>query len=164
MPKLTTAITTALVLALLSVPTTAWSQPTSDTPMQEAITDVIEEYGGTQTAWNEVSWDDGETTLVLDPGLASPQTGLGRGATSTSACTKGRYCAYGKTDYLGSRLEYSACPATVTSFGPVSSVRSIKNNRSSGTIKAYKGSTLKTTLSPGNNNKDTTGTTKITCS
>lgn len=35
--------------------------------MAERVAQVIADHGGTQTGWNQVSWDDGDTVLTLAP-------------------------------------------------------------------------------------------------
>ena len=130
--------------------------------MQERVDAVIDQYGGAQTAWNEVTWDAGAVVLELDPPV--PGTDVVPYA-GTDDCASGRYCVYSKTGYEGTKITYSSCPATYTSFtallGPV---RSIKNDLRSGTVRAYNGSTLKATLTPGNGTSNITNVTKLTCS
>lgn len=159
--------TAALVLVALFTPTAASAMTPPNTVMQERVEDVIDEHGGVQTGWNEVAWDDGAIILTLDPGdSALTGTVSARAVTAAAArdnCAAGRYCAYGKAGYGGNKLTYSACPATHTSFSIIGSPRSIKNNRTTGTVKAYNGSALKNTLTAGNGNSNTTGITKITC-
>ncbi|MFV0434072.1 MAG: peptidase inhibitor family I36 protein [Leucobacter sp.] len=131
--------------------------------MQERVEDVIEEHGGTQTGWNEVTWDEGAVVLTIAPEDSNETSANSVRTAAKDNCAAGKYCAYGKIGYGGNKLTYTACPATYTSFSAIGSVRSIKNNRTSGTVKAYNGSTLKNTLSPGNGSSNTSGITKITC-
>lgn len=159
-------ITTALALLALLVPAAASATEPEPVPMQELVDEVINEHGGEQTGWNEVTWDGGDVVLTIDPGLGSdakPTTRALAAMAATDNCTAGKYCAYANAFYGGSKLTYSACPATQTSFGAIGSVRSIKNDRTSGTVKAYNGRTVKATLSPGKGNSNISGITKITC-
>lgn len=57
----------ALVLVALFTPTAAPATTPPPTAMQERVEDVIEEHGGVQTGWNEVTWDAGAVILTLDP-------------------------------------------------------------------------------------------------
>ncbi|GGM35271.1 peptidase inhibitor family I36 protein [Microbacterium saperdae] len=156
--------TAALVLVALINPTAASATTPPATAMQERVEDIIDEYGGVQTGWNEVAWDEGAIILTIDPDDSTlAGTVSARAEVARDNCAAGKYCAYGKAGYGGNKLTYSACPATHTSFSIIGSPRSIKNNRTSGTVKAYNGSTLKTTLTAGNGNSNTTGVTKITC-
>lgn len=150
------AVTAAILFAL--TPAGAWAadSPTDD-QMQARVDAVIDEYGGTQTAWNEVTWDAGAVVLELGTDFV-PFAG-------TDDCASGRYCVYSRTGYEGTKITYSACPATYTSFTPLlGSVRSIKNDLGSGTVRAYNGNTLKAALTPGNGTSNVTNVTKLTCS
>lgn len=160
----TVLATAALVLVALFTPTTASATTPPATAMQERVEDILEEHGGVQTGWNEVTWDEGAVILTIAPDDSIEAGPVGvRAAAAQDNCAAGKYCAYGKASYGGNKLTYSACPATHTSFSIIGSPRSIKNNRTTGTVKAYNGSTLKNTLTPGNGNSSTTGITKITC-
>ena len=158
----------ALAMVTLTAPAGAVAQelsPTAST-MQERIDEVIGEHGGTQTGWNEITWNDGDIVLTLE---SETDMAPSRRATAASAakddCAAGKYCVYAKTEYAGNKIRYSACPATYTSFTLLhASIHSIKNDLSSGTVRAYNGSTLKKTLSPGAGAPTVTNITKITCS
>jgi len=157
--------TIAATLSLLLALTTAFAAPASatdeSTSMQGRIEAVIAEYGGIQTGWNQVSW--GEGVAVLD--LSVEQVEGAVSALAASTCASGRYCAYSGTSYGGNRLTYSACPASYTSFGALGGpVRSVKNSRSSGTVRAYANSTVVATLAPGAGDAIVSGVTKLTCS
>ncbi len=162
-----TLLTVVLALVPLVTPAEASAATPSITPMQEQVEDVIDEHGGVQTGWNEVTWDDGAIILTIArEDSIKAGTISARAATASAArdnCAAGKYCAYGKAGYGGNKLTYSSCPATHTSFSIIGSPRSIKNNRTSGTVKAYNGSTLKNTLTAGKGNSNTSGITKITC-
>lgn len=155
--------TVTLTLIALLIPTAASATTPHTTPMQERVEDVIEEHGGVQTGWNEVTWDGGDIVLTIAPENGSETGPNSARAAARDNCAAGKYCAYGKIGYGGNKVTYSACPATHTSFSIIGSARSIKNNRSSGTVRAYSGSTLKNTLAAGNGASNTSGITKITC-
>lgn len=165
-----TLTTIVVALTALLTPTTAWATDADTSPVQERIDEVIAEHGGDQTAWNEVSWDDGDIVLTIANdqnisiddarGTSVPTT---TAAASADNCASGKYCVYSRINYGGDKLTYSSCPATYTSFSLSGPIRSIKNDRSSGTVKAYNGSTLKKTLSPGTGTVNISNVTKITC-
>ncbi|MFT4157574.1 MAG: peptidase inhibitor family I36 protein [Microbacterium sp.] len=158
----------AVVLVSLLTPATALAIEPSPSPMQQLVDDVIEEHGGVQTGWNEVTWDEGDIMLTIDPQLGersvSARVDAAPAAAAKDNCAAGKYCAYAAAFYGGSKLTYSACPATYTSFSVIGAVRSIKNSRTSGTVRAYNGSTVKSTMSAGQGSSNISGITKITCS
>lgn len=128
--------------------------------MAERVAQVVAEHGGEQTGWNQVSWDGGDTVLTLAP-TAGPTATIAPLAAAT--CTAGKYCVYSQISYGGNELAFTACPATQTSFGVIGSVRSIKNARTSSTVRAYAGTTVRATLSPGAGSANVSGVTKVTC-
>lgn len=161
-PRPVLAAATLALLALFT-PTAASATTAPASPMQEQVDEVILEHGGVQTGWNEVAWEGGGIVLTLvseDSIETAPNSAR---AAARDNCAAGKYCAYGKIGYGGNKLTYSSCPATHTSFSIIGSARSIKNNRASNTVRAYNGSTLKNTLSPGNGSSNTSSITKITC-
>lgn len=147
------AILTATV-ALAPVSAMAAEAP----DLQVRIDSIVAEYGGAQTAWNEVSWEDDQVVLTLAEGVDAART-----APMSSGCASGRYCAYSGIGYTGDKITYSTCPATHTAFVAIGSVRSIMNARSSGTVRAYGGATLKAALSPSVGRTSISGVAKITC-
>ncbi len=161
------AVPIAVALVFLA-PAVNASEP-SQTLIQDRIDEVIEKHGGEQTNWNEVTWDKGNIVLTIESnrtgngGLRSTESS---GTTSPQAiCESGKFCLFGRSAYGGSKLTYSSCPATISSFDAIGgSVGSIKNNRASGTVKAYSGSSVMATVSAGQGNSSLTGITKVTCS
>lgn len=154
-----------LALAVLMAPTSAGAADTTSSTVQERVDEVIDEYGGEQTAWNEVTWEDGDIVLTLAPETTTTVS-LRATVTATAAddCASGKYCVYSKTNYNGDKISYSKCPATYTSFTALSdSIHSIKNDRTSGTVKAYNGTTVKSTLAAGKGSTSVTSITKVTC-
>lgn len=163
---LSTLITTTVIALGLLAPTSATAAGSEFQTMAERVAQVIADHGGTQTGWNQVSWDDGDTVLTLAPtGGGNSSTALIAGVTTLAAdtCAAGKYCVYSQINYGGNELAFTACPATQTSFGVIGSVRSIKNARTSSTVRAYAGTTVKATLSPGVGSANVTGVTKVTC-
>lgn len=153
----------ALALLLSAAATLATATPTLaapatvSMPMQQRVNAALAEVpGGVQTAWNEVSWDDGAVVLTLAPeGVAT--------AAAVGSCASGTFCAYAKVGYTGTKLTFSTCTSGL-SVAALPQVRSIANARSSGTVSAYNGSTLVTTVAAGTG-KNTAGTiTSLSCS
>ncbi|WP_187976969.1 peptidase inhibitor family I36 protein [Mycetocola sp. JXN-3] len=152
----------ALTLLALSVPSIASAQGSVTDSMQARVDTIIAAHGGVQTAWNEITWDGGDVIATL--GAESAASARSFSALSVGNCASGRYCAYSSLNFGGDRLTYSACPATNTSLSAIGTVRSISNNRGSGTVRAYAGTTLKNTISTGSGASSTSGITRITCS
>lgn len=157
--RLTLTFVLAVVLSVAG--TSAAQAVTTDPAMQSRVDAVIDQFGGTQTGWNAVAWDDGAVVLELAPESA----GTDSVTAAADNCASARYCAYASANYQGNKLTYSACPATYTNFSALlASPRSVKNDLSSGTVRVYGGSTVKATLSAGSGTSNVTGVTKITCS
>lgn len=163
--RLTATLT--LTLILLLAPQSSWAAGPTDTSMQERVDDVIEDFGGSQTSWNEVTWGEGAIVLTLDPTDTAPDS-TPRAATAREAsakCASGRYCVYSAAGFRGNKLSYATCPATYTSFAALhGKVRSVKNSRSSGTVLAYAGSQVKATVKAGRGASSVSRITKIRCS
>ncbi len=83
---------------------------------------------------------------------------------SQRQATSGKFCAYTLPGYLGNKLTFSTCTSNhgVSALG--GSVRSIANSRSSGTVKAYNGSSLVLSVSAGTGKNTTATITKLACS
>lgn len=169
----TRAAIAATVLALIALftPVVASAAEQETTPMQERVDEVIVEFGGEQIGWNEVSWDDGDIVLALDPDLSlsvNAKTTKSVGVTAAASkedCASGKYCVYSRAFYDGNKLTFSACPATHTSFSKLGGApRSTMNDRASGKLRAYNGNTVKATLNAGTGTSNITGVTKVTCS
>ena len=156
----------ALPLVVGAVALAASPAAASTDPAQDQVDAVIAEFGGTQTAANEVSWDDGAVVLTLAPEETSSRFGGSGGITafSVGSCPSGSFCAYSGTSYTGSRLTFSGC----TAGNPVSalgSVRSLANSRSTGTVRAYAGWATVATLSPNSGASSVSaGVDKLNCS
>lgn len=161
MNKIRSLIATCIItLSTTFAVTPAFSSEPQNSPLQGEIDSILAEFGGEQTAWNEVSWDDGNVVLTLDTGAVHQIAPFAIGG-----CDSGKYCAYSATLYSGRKLSFSTCPSTHTSFSALGGpVRSVANSRSSGTVRVYGGSTLKATLSPNSGASNVSGVTKITCS
>ena len=114
--------------------------------------------GGSQTAPNEVTWEDGAVilTLAADEGLITTM--------AVGSCATGYYCAYSGYNLSGSKLSFSACNTT-QSTGALSVVRSLANARSSGYVqgKNSSGTVLATVSAGGSLAYASTSITKLTC-
>lgn len=148
---------TAVITACLIATTTMTATAATD-PIQDRIDTVLAEYGGQQTAWNEVSWDDGATILTLAPdaGTVAPF--------AVGGCPDSNFCVYSLAGYVGSRITFTTC----TSNHPVGAlggpVRSIANSRTSGSVTAYNVNAYVLTV-PYNNGTNTISTiTRLSCS
>lgn len=113
--------------------------------------------GGTQIAWNEVSWDDGAMILTLAPETGTVHTMVG-------GCASGKFCAYDHASYSGNKITYSTCTSYQSVSALPGAVRSMANSRTSGSIKAYSGSTLLATATAGHGTNVGGTTTYISCS
>ncbi|GAA5200158.1 peptidase inhibitor family I36 protein [Microbacterium jejuense] len=134
---------------------------------QDQVDAVISEYGGVQTAPNEVSWDDGAVVLTVAP-EDSARFGDARSsgvtAFSVGSCPSGYFCAYSGVSYTGSRLTFSAC-TTGNSVAALGTVRSLANSRGTGTVRAYDGWATVATLGPNTGiTSVAAGIDKINCS
>jgi len=155
-------IPAALGLVAPQAATAAEIIPT--TSVQDQVDEVIDKFGGEQTAWNEVSWDDGDVTLTIVPetSTASAQIVSAAAAATKNNCATGKHCAFATAGYRGNVMAFATC-ATNQSLAALGSAGSVANNRSNKSVKAYKGTTLVATIS-ANSGKDTAGTTKLSCS
>ena len=146
-----------LLLTWIVIASMSWLPANGATGDQHRIDEIIAQYGGVQIGPTTISWDQGSVLLDLD---TQPTAEV---AAATSVCSTGSFCAFGGVSYSGTKLTFSTCPATHTSF-PTITVRSIYNNRSSRTVRAYASTSLRTTLGPGTGAPNVSGITKITCS
>lgn len=109
---------TVLAIAALLIPSTAWAADGAGSEMQDAVETVIAEYGGEQTGWNEVTWDDGDVVLTIEPEGFAPF--------AVGNCATGRYCVYDGQNRTGSKLSFTSCANhSVSPLG--SPVRSMAN-------------------------------------
>ncbi|MFD4961111.1 peptidase inhibitor family I36 protein [Microbacterium sp. NPDC058389] len=133
---------------------------------QDQVDAVIAEFGGTQTAANEVSWDDGAVVLTLAADDPAARFADSNGITSSSvgACPSGSFCAYSGTSYTGSRLTFTAC-TTGNPVAALGTVRSLVNSRAVGTVRAYAGWSTIATLAPSTGRASVSaGIDKLNCS
>lgn len=139
------------------------SQPGIEETMQERIDQTLADYpGGTQIAWNEISWDDGESILTLasETLRTNPHIAL----LAVGDCPSGRFCAYSAASYGGSRITFSTCTSNHSPSALGSPVRSLANSRSSGAVRAYNSSnTLLATANAGTGTNVGGTTTKLSC-
>lgn len=155
---------TALLLvgASLLAPAAAQAVEPVESPVQERIDDIISEYGGEQTAWNEITWNDGEVVFTAAVATATNTRALAAAATKNN-CPSGQHCAFSAQSYGGDRLAFSACTSN-QSLSVLGTVLSVANNRTGKSIKVYKGSTLLTTVAANTGKNVSAGATKLTCS
>ncbi|WGD36583.1 hypothetical protein [Lysinibacter sp. HNR] len=163
MKKVLTAISSlaaALGLALLpSTPVLALPHitfsTTTHTESQQEINRIMEmNPGGVQTAWNEVSWDNGEIVLTLaERNTRSAQFG----------CGSGLYCVYAEPAAQGMRINFSTCKKN-NSVTVLPSVRSIVNATANRTITAHNGNSLLLTVFAGSLKNTTSKVTTVSCS
>ena len=132
----------ALASALLlfgGVPATAASTPGD--ALQDQVDETLARFpGGVQISSTTISWEDGAILLTF-PAPSGRAIGT---------CATGSYCAFSATSYGGTRLAFTGCSATTTSnsLAPLgSTVRSVANARTSGTVRAMNGTTVVHTLS-----------------
>lgn len=131
--------------------------------LQDRVDAVISEFGGTQTASNEVSWEGGAVVLTIEDGIA-PRAADGIALGAIGNCAAGAFCAYSGFGYSGNKLTFTACTSG-NSVAALGTVRSIANARTSGIVRAYDGSTLVATLSPGTGRSSVpVGIDKLNCS
>ncbi len=157
--RIPTLIAATIIALSISAASPATAKPTD--PMDDLVAAALEATpGGTRTGWNEVAWDDGDIVLTL----ADPATRTGATAKAVGGCASGKFCAYTLPGYLGNKLTFSTCTSNhgVSALG--GSVRSIANSRSSGTVKAYNGSSLVLSVSAGTGKNTTATITKLACS
>jgi len=148
-------------VALSATPAAASTDPT-----QDQVDAVIAEFGGTQTAANEVSWDDGAVVLTLaaDDTASRFSDPSGITAFSVGTCPSGSFCAYSGTSYTGSRLTFSSC-TTGNPVAALGTVRSLANARAAGTVRAYAGWSTVATLAPSTGRTSVSaGIDKLNCS
>ncbi len=159
MKKTAIVIGTCVVLMLSWISTPANASQAGS--MQQRVDAVLEENpGGAQTAWNEVSWGDGDVVLTLAP-LASDNAIVS--LTAVAGCTSGRFCVYNQTGYRGDKITYSTCTSSHSVAALAGAVRSIANSRTSGTIRAYAGSTLLASAAAGAGTNVAGTTSSLSC-
>lgn len=131
--------------------------------MQARIDQTLADHpGGTQTAWNEISWDDGEIILTL--ASETPSVNPHIALLAVADCPSSRFCAYSAASYGGSRITFSTCTSNHSPSALGGPVRSLANSRSSGAVRAYNSSnTLLATANAGTGTNVGGTTTKLSC-
>ncbi|MEV4669296.1 hypothetical protein [Microbacterium sp. LWO12-1.2] len=108
--------------------------------------------GGTVIDAHTVVWPE----LGLELSVPSPDS------RAVGSCATGSYCAYAGANRSGTKLSWATC--TTVSTAALSTVGSIANARSSGTVQARKGaSTVLGTAGPGATVNLPGGTTNLRC-
>lgn len=154
----TALLTSALITLVTATPAAADTAP-AQTPMQQRVSAALAaEPGGEQTAWNEISWDNGAVVLTL-----ASDTAIASVAAQVGTCTSGNFCAYSSANYGGNKLTFSTCTSGLSVAGLGGPVRSIANSRSSGTVRAYNGGTVVLTVAPGTGKNTLATITSLSC-
>lgn len=154
------AVLTAAMLAI-AVPEAAIASYLP-TDMQERVDAILDANpGGTQIAWNEVSWDKGSVIVTLAQSGGSDDI---EPFASVGGCASGSFCAYDQTGYKGDKITYSSCTSDHSLAALPGAVRSVANSRAAGTVRVYAGTTLLATAAPGTGTNVTGTTTKLSCS
>lgn len=84
------ALIACVVMALATATPAAASATSTPASMQQRVNAVLAaEPGGIQTAWNEVSWDDGAIVLTL-----ADETVPAAEASQVGTCASGTFCVY----------------------------------------------------------------------
>ena len=142
-----------VVFGLATLPATAaFAAESVDDQISYALAAVP---GGTQTAWNQVTWPDG-TTFIAEDTDGSPTP-----AAATN-CSSGKFCAHSEIHGAGSRLEFSTCPST-NGVSALPRVRSVSNARTSGTVTGLNGTTIIVTVAPATTKNVTKTINKVNC-
>lgn len=149
-------LTGAVMVIATATPAAATSSTTSASMQQQVDAALAAEPGGMQTAWNEVSWNDGAVVLTLASDVITVTAAVG-------PCPSGKFCAYSSTGYTGSKLTFSTCTSGLSVAGLNAPVRSIANSRTSGTVTAYNGSSPVLTVPPGQGKNTLATITSLSC-
>ena len=130
--------------------------------MQERVDEVLDtDPEAEQTGWNEISWDDGEVILTLDP-TSTTDGHVIQASSAMSKCPRGSYCAFSKRNYAGDRLKVSSCRNRSTTA--MTAVNSVANARTSGIVRAYNGNIRVATVTARSGKSSITSkVTRLTC-
>ncbi|MCM3656214.1 hypothetical protein M3147_03005 [Agromyces mediolanus] len=155
LPRIAAAALIVAGAVLAPVPALAATSP-DEPDLQQQIDAVLAEFpGGTQTAPNEVSWQDGTVVLTLanDEQVA---------ARSVGSCATGTHCVYSGSGLSGSKLTFSTC--STQSVAPLGApVASIANARSV-VVRAYNSIGVVGSVSANSSaNTGSWGVTKVGC-
>lgn len=151
MPRTSPLLILPVVLGMLAL----GAAPANADPMQDRVDGVVAEFGGEQTAYNEVTWDGGAVVLTIaDEDAASRAIG---------SCATGSFCAFSASGYAGSKLTFATCVAN-QSTAALGAVRSVANARSIGTVTAYNGNTPLFSVFANSGTNTSASVTKLSCS
>lgn len=134
--RLSSTALAAILVAMLSLIVSPASAVPPDTLEARAAVILATHPGGQEIAPGVLSWNDGAVVLTLD-GAVGPQ--------SIGTCQTGQYCAWGGTNYTGTKLAFTACSSggTSSSLALLSGLaRSTANARTSGHVNAVNGGSL----------------------
>ena len=124
-------------------------------PLQLGIDEILAAYpGGTQVGEREISWDGGEVILTLEPEFTTFAVGN---------CATGSFCAYTGANRSGTKVSFTNCSATNSTSVLGKPVRSVANARSSGSVRAYNGSSTVLTVAAGGTSNTTSTVTRLGC-
>lgn len=98
---------------------------------------LLAEPGGVATSWSTAEWPALDMTLTVS----------GIGARSVGSCATGAVCAYSEPGQGGSKLQWTSCGSKSTAA--LALVGSIANARSSGTLQARQGTTVRASATAG---------------
>jgi len=136
--------------------------------MQSRVDAVIAEFGGLQTAPNEVTWDDGATVLDLAPSPDAPApeaaTPLARVALTVGGCAAGAHCIYSASNYAGDKVTFTGCSSNESVALLDGYVRSVANATANSTVRVFQGTSLLTRVAAGTGKNVSGAATRIACS
>ncbi len=135
--KLATALGVAALLTLSAAPTPAARADVALVHPEVAYA-LLAEPGGVATSWSTAEWPALDMTLTVS----------GVGARSVGSCATGAVCAYSQASQGGTKLEWTSCGSKSTAA--LATVGSSANARSSGTLQARQGTTVRASATAGN--------------
>lgn len=129
------ALAMLAILALVGAPSPVSAEDTVLVHPDIAYA-LIAEPGGVATSWSTAEWPALGMTMTVPV------------ARSVGTCDTGFICAYSGAGQAGSRLDWTSCGSKSTAA--LLTVGSIANARSSGTLQARQGTTVRASATAGN--------------
>jgi hypothetical protein len=150
------AITAATITLATASTASAATDPTTGIVIDDEVAYALEmEPGGYATGEHTAYWPDLSMTLESSQAhAATPRAAVG-------SCASGSVCAYSGYGLAGSKLSWTTCGSHPTTA--LSSVKSIANARSSGTLQARNGTTVVASASAGGQANVTQPVTNVYC-
>ena len=133
--RLTAAIA-ATLLILAAAPGAAQAAELPDVHPDVAYA-LAAEPGGIATSYNTAEWPELGMKITVPSTTQRTVTALA----AVGSCATGYICAYSGASLSGTRLQWSTCGSKSTTA--LGSVGSIANGRSSGTLQARQGTTVR---------------------